>query len=438
MSTVDESIQLKNRFWRLTAINILSNLTVPLASLVDTAMLGHLADIRFLAGVGLAAILFEYVYWSFGFLRMATTGLTAQAQGSGDRAEVNRILVRGLLTALVLATVVLLLQRLLENAGFGILAGAQDVEAEGRLYFRARILGAPATLANFVLLGWFLGRERSHYVLAMTLVANVTNIALDYVFIMRMGLAAYGAGLATAISQYAMLALAVALLVPELRYLRLGLSGLFEANKIKELFALNRDILIRTIALVSAFAIFLNFSAILGTAVLAANTILVRIQTLAAYLIDGAAFATETLAGKLQGSPNRSGLRRLRRVAFSSGVLLSLPVILPMLIFPETFLGILTNHGPTLAAAQRYSPWLAPAIVIGAFAYIYDGLFLGLTRGRTLRNAMVFSTLAVFVPLAAYALHRQSNHLLWLAMVAFMTARTLTFFAADRSLPEEL
>lgn len=437
MSIAADNGQLRRRFWRLTGINILSNLTVPLASLVDTAMLGHLGDIRFLAGVGLASIIFEYVYWSFGFLRMATTGLTAQAHGSGDRAELNRILVRGLLTALVLAAAVLLLQRLLENAGFGLLSGAPEVEAEGRRYFRARILGAPATLANFVLLGWLLVRERSHSVLVMTLAANVTNIALDYVFIMRMGMAAYGAGLATAASQYTMLAVAIALILPKLRgsgEWRVGLSGLFDGDKIRELFALNLDILIRTVALVSAFAIFLNFSAVMGTVLLAANTVLARIQALAAYLIDGAAFATETLAGKLLGSRDRSGLRRLRLMALSGGVALSLPIIVPMLLFPATILGILTNHGPTLAAGVRYSVWLAPALVFGALAYIYDGLFLGLTRGRTLRNAMLFSTLVVFLPIAGYALHSKSNHLLWLAMVAFMIARTLAFFLADRFL----
>ncbi|MCP4203627.1 MAG: MATE family efflux transporter [bacterium] len=438
MGKAKETGRLRLRFWRLTGINILSNLTVPLASLVDTAMLGHLADIRFLAGVGLASIIFEYVYWSFGFLRMGTTGLTAQAHGSEDRDELHQILVRGLLTALVLAAAVLLLQRLLENAGFGLLSGAPEVESEGRRYFRARILGAPATLANFVLLGWFLGRERSHFVLTMTLAANLTNIALDYVFIMRMGMAAYGAGLATAASQYVMLGVAVALLFPELLHFRVGFSKLFEAHKVRELFALNRDILIRTIALVSAFAIFLNFSAILGTVVLAANTVLARIQTLAAYLIDGAAFATETLAGKLLGSRDRAGLTRLRWLALSGGVALSLPVIVPMLLAPAGILGILTSHGPTLAAGGRYSVWLAPTLVFGALAYIYDGLFLGLTRGRTLRNAMLFSTLIVFVPIALYALQHRSNDLLWLAMVAFMIARTLSLALADRLLREPL
>ncbi|MFQ5526310.1 MAG: MATE family efflux transporter [Thermoanaerobaculia bacterium] len=427
---------LRHRFWRLAGINILSNLTVPLASLVDTAMLGHLEDIRFLAGVGLAAILFEYVYWSFGFLRMSTTGLTAQAHGAGDRRELESVLLRGLVTALAFAALVLLLQRLLEGAGFSLLSGAPEVEMEGRLYFRARILGAPATLANFVFLGWYLGRERSDHVLVMTLVGNLANIALDYVFIMRMGLAAYGAGLATALSQYAMLAVAVVLLLPEIPRFRVDLRGLLDLRKLRDLLALNRDILIRTVALVSAFAIFLNFSAILGTVILAANTVLARIQALAAYMIDGAAFATETLAGKLQGGADRPGLGRLRKMALKGGVALSLPVIVPMLLFPEPLLGVLTSHAPTLAVAARYSPWLTPALLFGALAYIYDGLFLGLTRGPALRNAMLFSTLVVFLPMSVWALYARSNHLLWLSMVGFMVARTLAFFLADRALEE--
>lgn len=433
MSTIQTS-RLRRRFWRLTGINILSNLTVPLASLVDTAMLGHLADIRFLAGAGLAAIIFEYVYWSFGFLRMGTTGLTAQAHGSGDRGELADILLRGLITALALAALVLVFQRFLEAAGFGLLSGAPEVEEAGRSYFRARLLGAPATLANFVFLGWFLGREQSGRVLAMTSVANLANVVLDYVFIVRMGLAAYGAGLATALSQYAMLGVAIVLLLPELGRLRIEPRRVFAPAKLRELFALNRDILIRTVALVSAFAVFLNSSAIFGTVVLAANTVLARIQALAAYMIDGAAFATETLAGKLHGSADRKGLQRLRVMAMTGGVALSLPVIVPMLLFPHALLGILTSHAPTLAETSRYAPWLAPALLFGALAYIYDGLFLGLTRGPALRNAMIFSTLVVFLPISVWALRLRSNHLLWFAMVAFMIARTLAFFVADRAL----
>ena len=193
------------RFARLALINILSNLAVPLAGLVDTGMLGHLPDIRFLAGVALASVLFDYIYWTFGFLRMGTTGITAQAVGRGDRDETFRVLYRSLALALVIAGVVLLLQAPMRELGFAIMSGETGVEQAGRDYYDARIWGAPATLCSFALVGWFLGREQSRHVLVMTVVGAACNIVLNYIFIVRMGLAARGAGLATMISQYVML-----------------------------------------------------------------------------------------------------------------------------------------------------------------------------------------------------------------------------------------
>lgn len=421
-----QTTSLGKRFGRLTALNILANLTEPLASLVDTALLGHLPDIRFLAGVALAAVLFDYVYWTFGFLRMGTTGTTAQAVGAGDRAEVYRVLYRALASAVVLGGALLLLQALLREAGFGLLAAAPGVEAAGREYFSARIWGAPAVLANFALLGWYLGREESRWALAMTAVAHSANIVLDYVFIIELSLAARGAGIATAISQYLMLAVGVTI------FFRVHPPGkrhpwrwheILEREPMKRLWAFHQDILVRTVALITAFALFLNFSAMLGTVVLAANTILYRLQTLAAYLIDGAAFATESLAGIFHGSGDETRLARLRRLALATGLAFAAPFTLIVWLVPRPVYGILTSHQPTLEIALEHGAWLIPTLLLGSIAFIYDGYFLGLTRGRPLRNTMVVSTLVVFLPLALLAVRHDSNHLLWLAMVAFMLAR---------------
>lgn len=179
----------------------ISNLTVPVAGLVDAALLGHLDEIRHLAGVALASLVFDYLYWTFGFLRMATTGLTAQAVGRRDERAAHLVLARGLLLAGVIALAILLLRDVIESVGFGLLAGDAPMEASGRDYFRARIFGAPATLANFALMGFFIGREQAGRTLAMTLVGNGANIVLDWLFIYQLGMAAGGAGLATALSQ---------------------------------------------------------------------------------------------------------------------------------------------------------------------------------------------------------------------------------------------
>lgn len=433
---------IRGRFWRLTALNIFTNLTVPIASLVDTALLGHLPDIRFLAGVSLASILFEYVYWTFGFLRMGTTGITAQAFGAGDHREVYQILYRSLLLALVLGSLILLARSPLREVGFGLLSGAESSELAGRSYFDMRVWGAPAALINFAFLGWFLGREESRNALLMTFAAHTTNVALDYLFIIRLGQAARGAGLATAISQYVMLGTAIALFIrgrskdgdslESARSRKIIWSEIAAPSALIRLLRLNLDILVRTVLLVSAFAVFLNFSALLGTVVLTANTILYRIQMLAAYFVDGAAFATESLAGIFHGSGAARSLARLRRLALKSGILLTMPFVLLVLLVPRQTYSTLTSHPETLTLAMEHNLWLVPALFFGSMAFIYDGYFLGLTRSRSLRNCMLASTLVVFGPLAYAALQLSSSHLLWFAITAFMAARGASLWWTDR------
>jgi MATE family multidrug resistance protein len=423
---------LVRRFARLTSLNVLANITVPLASLIDTALLGHLDDLRFLAGVALAAVLFEYVYWSFGFLRMGTTGTTAQALGRGDTEAVFLTLYRSLVVALALAGGILVLQVPLRELGFSLLSGAPEVENAGRDYFNARIWAAPAALSNFVLLGWYLGREESGAALIMTVVANLTNIICNYIFIVHLGLASFGAGLGTAISQYMMLVSGLLLLSRRPGRIAWRWSEVAESKALKSMFQLNRDILLRTVALISAFAVFTNCSALMGTMVLAANTVLQRLVMLVAYLVDGAAFASESLGGILGGAGDGIAFQRLVRVAMLCGLLMTLPMLALFLGFPEQIIGLLTSHPEAIGTAIEFLPWLVPVLGIGAVAYIYDGLFLGLTAGRGLRNAMLVS-LGVFLPLAIMAVQRQNNHLLWFALAVFMAARSLTLRWSSRA-----
>jgi MATE family multidrug resistance protein len=429
---VPSSPDLRRDFTRLAAVNILSNLTIPITGLVDTAMLGHLADIRFLAGAALGAILFDYVYWTFGFLRMTCTGLTAQAVGRGDRQDEYGHLVRFALLGLGAAAIVLILQIPLREAGFGLLGGETGVEAAGRDYFNARIWGAPAALLNFVLMGWFLGRAQSRNVLIMTVVANLSNIALNYVFIVRMGWAAAGAGWATALGQYLSLAVALALYVRRDDREPVAWRPALAREKFRGLFALNRDLLIRTVLLISVFATFIDFSARLGTVALAANSILLRMLNLAAYLIDGAAFACESLGGILFGRGDRDGLKRLVRMAWTAGLLFAGLPLLVYLVQPRLFLGLLTSHDEVIAFAGTYVYWLIPCLLIGAIAYMYDGLFLGWTRPKILLVSMAISVFGVYLPLACLSVWRGNNHWLWASMALFMVARAATLAAATR------
>jgi MATE family multidrug resistance protein len=429
---VRTSPDLNRRFYRLTLINVLSNITVPIVGLVDVAMLGHLDDIRFLAGVALGTLLFDYIYWTFGFLRMGTTGITAQAMGRGDRQEVYLTCYRSITLALIIAAATLLLQWPIREVGFALLSGEPGVLAAGRDYFNARIWGAPATLCNFVLLGWFLGREQSRHALVMTIAANLSNVVLNYVFIMRLQLASLGAGLATMVSQYLMLAVALALFVSQGERPAWRWAAVLQRGRLVPLIRLNWDILVRTLCLVSTFALFTNFGAMLGTAVLAANSILSRLLAFAAYVVDGAAFASESLAGVLLGQGDREGLRRLFRLSLLSGLGFAVLVLLAFFSAPGTVLRVLTSHDDLVALGLTYAPWLWPTLLVGSLAYMYDGLFLGMTEGRKLRNSMLLSTLVVFLPAALLAVRAGDNHLLWASLALFMLARAATLWLASR------
>ena len=419
------------RYPRLAAINIVSNLTVPLAGLIDTAMLGHLDEIRFLAGVALAAILFEYIYWTFGFLRMGTTGTAAQALGRGDDRELSLVLYRSIALALCIAGGILLLQWPLRELGLALLQGEPGVEAAARDYFDALVWGAPAALCNFALVGWYLGRAESRAALVMTAVANLGNVAFNYLFIVELGWAARGAGLGTMLSQY--LSLGAGLFLLSRRSLAAWVwNEVLDRARLVAVMKLNVDILIRTLCLVSSFAVFTNFGAMLGVQLLAANTILLRVLTLAAHLIDGAAFATESLAGILHGRGDRAGLRRLLRLSLAVGEAFAVAVLAAVLLAPRTLLGLLTSHADVIERAVGLSPWLVPVLVFGAPAYMLDGFFLGLTAGTTLRRAMLISTLAVFLPAAVLALSVESAAGLWAALALFMLARTVTLGWATR------
>ncbi|MDX1388193.1 MAG: MATE family efflux transporter [Acidobacteriota bacterium] len=433
-----DSEKLSKRFFQLTALNILTNLTVPLVGLVDTVMLGHLEDIRFLAGVALATVLFDYLYWSFGFLRMGSTGTTAQAFGREDTPEVYRVLYRFALVAVGVGLLLLVLQRPLEELGFLLLSGDPGVEGAGREYYTARIWGAPATLCNYVFLGWFLGRAESRHALVMTIAGNLANVVLNYVFIIRLQMAALGAGLATTLSQYLMLVVAVTLFLGLGRPARFRWAEVLDRERLKMLFRLNLDIMIRTFFLQTAFAVFINLSSLMGTAVLAANAIVLRLLHVAAYFIDGAAFASESLAGIFKGRRDPESFRRLVRLSLASGLGFAVALLIVLLPLPRLWYGLLTSHADIVDLAARYTYWLIPVLVFGSFAYMYDGIFLGLTAGRPLRNAMLVSTLLVFVPIALVGYALGNVHLLWAAMTMFMAVRAATLHVALRTAAAEV
>ena len=407
---------------------------VPLASLVDVAFLGHLTEIRHLGGVAIATVLFNYIYWTFGFLRMGTTGLTAQARGRQDEAAVRLILLRNIAIASIVGIVILLLQQPLREIGFTLLQADPGVLQAGRAYYNALIWGAPATLLNFVLLGWFLGREQGKEVLLLSIVSKGANIVLDYLLIVRWQQFGRGAGAATAMSQYITLIVGLGLVYRELKQsdwfegqsLGQTCSQIWEPSALKAIFSLNQNILIRTLALVSTFALFTNLSATLGTTVLAGNTLILQVVTLAAYFIDGIAFATESIAGNLHGQGTKERLQPLLKLAGVVSLLAGLSFAALFISLPQFLFGLLTSHSAVIQQVGSYLWWLLPTLGFGSIAYMLDGYFLGLTAGKILRQSTLIAALVGFLPTAIAAWYWQNNHLLWLALTLFMAARTIT------------
>ena len=409
------------RFYRLSLVGILSNMMVPLAGLFDTAFLGHLEDIRYLTGVILGGILFDYLYRILKFLRNSTNALTAEAVGRQDEPGIILAALRSGLVALGIGGVILLLQYPIQHLGFALLSGTPMVEVTGAEYFNARVWGAPAVLLNFVLIGWFLGREQKLMVLLIALVGNGTNVWLDYWMINQWGWGSAGAGWATALSQYLALGVALVGLGCTLPWSQFwpALPQLKDGAAFKATLTLKSNILIRFLALISAYALFTNLSAMLGTRVLAENGLLLQIALLSQFTVQGVGMTTQTLIANFNGQGNTKQLLPVLTVAIVTSLVISLCVGLGTVLFPDTVFSLLTNHSDVNQALLAYDRWLLPLLACTAIAFMLEGYFIGLKAGATLRNGAILA-FGTFLPMAALSYHYQSNHMLWAALVTYM------------------
>lgn len=416
-------------FCQLAVANTASNIMVPLAGLIDTAFLGHLSEVRFLNGVALATVIFNVIYWSFNFFRMGTTGPTAQAVGKNHEMEVWLIGIRNALLALGTGIGVWLLQQPIATLGFALLQASPGVREAAIAFFNGRIIGAPAVLVNFVLLGWLLGRSKGRAVIVLAIIGNSSNIVLDYWFIKQLGWGSYGAGLATAISQYLMLVAGLVVIfvgsIPWHLWPQVQ-AQLWQPAALRSLFGRNRDILIRTFALVISISLFTNLSSGLGETVLGVNTLLMQIFLMASYFIDGIALAVESYAGRFYGQRSTADLHWLLLLGIVGSMGLGLAIALTLLIWPVPFFRLLTSHTSLLTSIPTYVAWLIPVLGLGAIAFTLDGYFLGLTAGHILRNSTLTAAIFGFLPVALLASSLQQPHLLWLALVGLMAIRVTT------------
>ena len=416
------------RFYRLSFVSVFSNMMVPLAGLVDTAFLGHLEDIRHLAGVILASILFDYLYRVLKFLRSSTNAITAQAVGVEDEKAVLLAGLRSGAIALGMGLIILLLQYPIQKIGFIILSGSPEVEVSGVEYFFGRIWGAPAVLLNFTFIGWFLGREKNGIVLIMSIVGNFSNVLLDYLMIFKWGWASAGAGIATAVSQYLALSIALIAFFSTIQWNVLFSAGreVFDWVAIKEVVALKGNILIRFLVLISTYAIFTNISSIMGTTILAENGLLLQIALLSQFTIQGVGMTTQTLVGNFKSK----GLTDYLLPVLFVSILTTLPLAFVFaggtIIFPNYIFGLLTNHTEINTNIIKYTLWLLPLLEITAVAFMLEGYFIGLKEGETLRNAVLIAFGFGFIPLAIFGAYFHNNHILWLALVGYVTLLSIS------------
>jgi len=403
---------------------VLANLSVPLLSAVDTAVAGHLPDDASLGGVALGGLFFNAMIWGLGFLRMATTGLVAQALGAGEPAEMRLVPLRALLLACLLGCLILLLRGPLIGGVLDLLGGSAAVGAAARAYCHARIWSAPAALCNSVVLGYLLGRQRAKLGFGLQLVLNCLNMALAVGLVYGLGRGVDGIGAATAIADGIGLAIGLGVLW---RLRPRGLppldpAALWRREPLLRLFAINRDIFLRTACLIGVTGLFARLGAGLGDAVLAGNAVLLNFQTFTSFGLDGFAYAAEALVGVAVGARDRAALSAASRISMLWAAVFALGFSLAYLAAGPLIIAGLTSQAPVRAVAESYLPWAILLPLVSVWGFQFDGIFIGATRARELRNGMVLS-LAVFLLAAFTLMSVAGNNGLWAAFLLFMAAR---------------
>jgi MATE family multidrug resistance protein len=412
--------------WRLAWPLILSNLSVPLLGIVDTAVVGHLPEPHFLGAVAIGAVAFSFVYFVFGFLRMGTTGLTAQAVGRGDGLEIRAGLGRAMLLALGVAAALLALSPGIVWAVLAVFEPSARVAAELETYLRVRLIGAPAGLANMVLLGWLLGMQDARGPMALLIATNGVNIVLDLWFVLSLGWGVGGVAAATVCAEYGGLLLGLWLVWRRLR----GVPGAWSWGAIRaraafdRLLAVNRDIMLRSLSLEAAFLTFSALSSRQGDLVLAANAVLLNFLTFAAFGLDGFAHAAEAMVGRHVGARSRAGFRAAAGANLWCALVLAVLLTLGFLLGGRAGIALMTGLPEVRAAAEVYLPYVVALPLVSVWAFLFDGIFIGATRTAEMRNGMAVA-LAVFLLAAWTLMGPLGNHGLWLAMLALMAARGL-------------
>ena len=417
---------MNKRILGLAVPSIISNITVPLLGLVDVSIVGHLGSATYIGAIAVGGMLFSMIYWIFGFLRMGTSGLTAQAYGRRDLAEVILLFVRSLGIAFGLALLLIMLQYPILKVAFTLIDATPAIKDLASLYFRICIWGAPAVLGLYSFAGWFVGMQNSRFPMYIAITQNIVNIAasLFFVFVWNRGVA--GVAMGTLVAQYAGLLMASLLWYGYYRRLwqKLNWQMLTDYETMRSFFILNRDIFFRTLCLVAVTTYFTSRGAEQGDIILAVNTLMMQLFTLYSYIMDGFAYAGEALTGHYVGAHNQADLRRMIRTLFAWGVGLALAFTLLYGIGGSSFLGLLTNEQEVLNASSDYFYWVLAIPLAGMAAFLWDGIYIGATASRQMLYSMLVASVSFFI-LQRIFQQQMGNHALWMAFIAYLFLRGL-------------
>lgn len=425
----------KNRqLFALALPMILSNITVPLLGLVDTAVIGHLSDAYYLGGVALGSTIITLIIWLLGFLRMATTGLVAQAYGANDINAQLTLLLQGALLALGLGIAVILLQVPLLSLALSFSEASVEVARYCREYFQVRVWSTPFALLNLVMLGWLLGRQQPKAAMWQLICANVANIILDVLFVLGFGWGVKGAALASVCADITAFSVALFMVLQQVKLIPTDpfadIRPHIRLTGFGQLLRLNRDIFIRSLCLQAAFAFMTFHGAGLGDNTVAANAVLLNLLLLISYALDGIAYYAEAEVGKAYGQKRAQQLHEAVVLAWCWSAIIALGFTLIFSLWGSQIIELLTSIEQVRTTAQTYLIWLVLLPLWSFSSYLFDGVYIGAAQGKVMRNSMIIATFGAFFPtwylLQALLLPEQANHALWAAMTAFMLTRSLT------------
>ena len=429
---------------RLAIPSILANITIPLVGLVDTAIVGHIANATFIGGIAIGTMLFDLLYWNFGFLRVGTSGMTAQAFGRGDRQECARLLSQSVGIALLGAAVIWLLQWLFVTIVLAILPCSPEVATFARDYFFVRIWAAPATLSLMAFKGWFIGMQDTVSPMITDIVVNLVNMLVSYVLAVHTPMGAIGVAWGTVIAQFTGLSMALILLLVKYRHLWRGLSPVrlaLDSSGMRRLISLNGNLFIRSLCFMVVYVGFTSLASNYGDVELAVSTIMMKLFMLFSYFVDGFAYAGEALVGKeigasspLHSTPYTLRLRNVVRLLFAWSLGVGLLFTVIFALWSSGFYLTMTSDATVLARLADYTPWLIAMPIVSTLAFMWDGVYTGATAGKHIRNAMIYAALAFIIAYLAtyYWLGIQA---LYIAYFAHLIARVIYLTAQWRKIP---